>query len=174
MDLCTSCAKTQKSGIYFLEFLCRKAFKRSKRAILLRARRESLGNIFRNASRASLGDVTDLAGISFFPGFWAVWLGSPLREIALQAKYTSKPPGIRIAAINAIACTRGFVIASHPYRLGHLIRLSNPSIWSSTVSHTVASAPAMLKIHSKATLLMPITSNAFSTYMSRGVFGAES
>ena len=108
-----SCQNT-KSVNYFLEFLCRKAFTRSKRPLLLCARRESLGNMLRNASRASSGVGLEVSGISSFPGFWAVWLGSPLREIALHAKYTSKPPGINTAAKNAIACTRGFVIASHP------------------------------------------------------------
>ena len=108
-----SCQNT-KSVNYFLEFLCRKAFTRSKRPLLLCARRESLGNMLRNASHASSGDALEVSGISSFPGFWAVWLGSALREIARQAKYTSNPPGIKTAAAKTKACTRGFVIASHP------------------------------------------------------------
>ena len=37
-DICTSCAKTQKSIDYFLEFLCRNARKRSKRSLPSAAR----------------------------------------------------------------------------------------------------------------------------------------
>jgi hypothetical protein len=92
VEICISCANTQKSRKFYWDFFLGLVLAIRNRRDLLRARRESweyLGKACKNASSASSA-LGSSSGISSIPRFWLVWLGSPLREVALRLSLHAK------------------------------------------------------------------------------------